>query len=139
MATDETLNRNKPPPQTEKDIQTRIPMEPTPFPNQVICYGDDKGSGHFGRCSRCTNPRCKTQCLPTKIFLEKAEQLRVTEITFGPKRGKYLRLSSIGNTRVSDRSSWRTKQNHISYFLASGLWTQTQLYLDAVIDYEANH
>ena len=114
-------------------------MEPTPFPNQVICYGDDKGSGHFGRCSRCTNPRCKTQCLPTKIFLEKAEQLRVTVITLGPKRGKYLRLSSIGNTRVSDRSSWRTKQNHISYFLASGRWTQTQLYLDAVIDYEANH
>ena len=61
-------------------------MEPTPFPNQVICYGDDKGSGHFGRCSRCTNPRCKTQCLPTKIFLEK--ELGMAGSTPKPKEEK---------------------------------------------------
>ena len=120
-------------------LQTAMATEPTPYHNKVIGHKDDKGYEYFPRCSSCANQRCKTQCLHTKIFLEKAEEKRVTEITFGPKNGKYLRIKSIGNTRVSDSSGWKTKPNHISYFLASGLWTQTQLYRDAVTDYEANH
>ena len=108
------------------------------FHDKVIGNKDDKGYGHFPKCSSCSQPRCKTKCIHTKTFLEKAEELQVTIITIGPRGGKYLRMNSIRNASFCHRSEWIEKNKTTSYICQSGCWTQTQLYRDAVLDYEAN-
>ena len=101
-------------------------------PDTVI--GNDDNSMTFK--SRYPNG---TKVVHIKFILEDAENLRATCITVGSGNGKYIRKKSINNPDFCPPSKWVDRPGAKSYICTSGLWTQTQLYRDAVADYEANH
>ena len=102
------------------------------IPDTVIGNGDDSLTSK----EKYPNGTINTHL---KLILEDAENQRATCLTIGSANGKYIRKQSINNPDFCPPSKWVNRIGAKSYICPSGLWTQTQLYRDAVTDYEANH